>query len=244
MGFECVYKYHERNDDGFDKSETKQMVKRVGTAHEDIACEKLAGAIMAQLVRRDIWVVDVEVYEYAKKQVSFKESKGGVVIKGKKYSFDGASVVTVDEDPQESLQEVPQAHTPLAVRSAVQAYPVGPDVPSQGNVNLADQAYFKRKPLRNEVYQPDEMVAALARQRRLPFTLGKSYPIYEERVVGSEVSYITINDHGQKAVLHHRHFIVPQNLARGFSDEASNPRDVELDYGRTVDNQFPVPNIR
>lgn len=244
MGFEVKLIYHERTEDGFDKSQTKETVKRIGSAYEDVPAEKLAGAIMSQLVRRDIWVVDVEVYEYAKKQIAFKESKGGVVIKGKKYAFDGAAVVATDEPEQEPQQQQQASHSqPLAVRNTVQAYPVGPDAPPQANINLADQMYFKnRKPLRNEIYNPDQMVAALARQRRLPFTLGKSYPIYEERLVGTEVSYITINDLGQKAVLNHRHFVVPQKLARGFEGE-SVTSDISLDYGNTYENAA-MPDIR
>lgn len=242
MGFEVKYFYHERTDDGFDKGETKEMVKRIGAAYEEVPTEKLAGAIMSQLVRRDIWVVDVEVYEYAKKQVAFKESKGGVVIKGKKYSFDGAAVVE-DEEPAPHPQAAPQPGHPLAVRNTVQAFPVGPDAPPQANINLADQMYFKnRRPLRNEVYNPDQMVAALARQRRLPFTIGKQYPIYEERMVGTEVSYITINDLGQKAVLNHRHFVVPQKLTRGFDGEQVST-DVSLDYGSQYEN-MPMPDLR
>jgi hypothetical protein len=248
MGYEVKYFYHERTDDGFDKSETKEMVKRLGTAYEEVPAEKLAGSIMSQLVRRDIWVVDVEVYEYAKKQVAFKESKGGVVIKGKKYSFDGATIVA-EEEPQAAPQQASpppgqsQPGHPLAVRNTVQAFPVGPDAPPQANVNLADQMYFRnKKPLRSEIYNPDQMVAAAARQRRLPFTIGKQYPIYEERLVGSEVSYITINDLGQKSVLNHRHFIVPQKLTRGFAGEEVST-DVNLDYGNPYEN-MPMPDLR
>lgn len=241
--FEVTYIYHERTDDGFDKENTKEMMKKIGAAHEDVPIEKLAGSIMSQLVRRDIWIVDVEVHEYAKKKIAFKESNGGVVIKGRKYVFEGANVVAGEDEPELA----PQAQAPLATRSTNQAYPVQPDVAPTGTINLADQNYFKKKPLRYEIYQPDQLVAAQAKARRLPFTIGKQYPIYEERVLPSStipgVSYVTINDLGKKAVLIDNHFVMPQKLARGFNDEVSSQMDVSLDYGKT-EEQYAMPSLR
>jgi len=48
---------------------------------EEVPVEKLASAVMMQLARRDIMVFNVEISEFIKRKVSFKETKGGVLIK-------------------------------------------------------------------------------------------------------------------------------------------------------------------
>ena len=106
MGFECCYYYHEKVDGDYNREETKTFRKKVGDPFDEVPLEKLAASIIAQMARRDIWIVNVEIFELSKKQVSFKESKGGIVIKNKKFSFDGsedAAFVTVEPvcEPQQ-----------------------------------------------------------------------------------------------------------------------------------------------
>ena len=85
MGFECCYYYHEKVDGDYNKEETKTFKKKVGDPFDDVPLEKLAASIMAQMARRDIWIVNVEIFELSKKPVNFKESKGGIVIKTKSF---------------------------------------------------------------------------------------------------------------------------------------------------------------
>ena len=89
MGFECIYYFHKKVDGDYDRENKETFKKKVGDPFDDVPLEKLAASIMAQMARRDIWIVDVEIFELTKKQISFKESKGGIVIKNKKFSFDG-----------------------------------------------------------------------------------------------------------------------------------------------------------
>jgi hypothetical protein len=89
MGFEVLYNYHERLEEGgYNKDETKQLKKKYGDAYEDFSLEKLASGILVQLARRDIWVTNVEIHEYKKTKVNFRETKGGIVIKNRKFLLD------------------------------------------------------------------------------------------------------------------------------------------------------------
>lgn len=82
MGYEVVYTYHERLEEGgYDKENLKEMKKRIGTPYEDVPLSKLATVLLGQLARRDIWVMSVEVYEYKKTKINFRETKGGLVLK-------------------------------------------------------------------------------------------------------------------------------------------------------------------
>src|SRR4051812_34990904 len=108
MGFEVIYTFHERLESaGYNTEEKKTMKKRVGDPFEEVDLDKCAGAILAQLARRDIWVTDVEVFELSKKKVTFREAKGAVILKNKKYQMDGATAAIVGE-----IQEAPpqQSH--------------------------------------------------------------------------------------------------------------------------------------
>lgn len=109
MGFEVKYAYYEKGDRGYNTEDEKELTSKVGEPFDDVTLEQLAGAIMAQFARRDIMVFDAEIYELAKKKISFKETNGGIILKNKKYSFDkGAAlhcanvVETIAPEPQQS----------------------------------------------------------------------------------------------------------------------------------------------
>ena len=110
MGFECLYHYHERVEGDYNREEKKTFKKKVGDPFEEVSLEKLAGAVMAQLARRDVWIVDVEVYELSKKAISFKEAKGGIILKNKKFLFEGGG----DDSSSVIVQDMVQAPAPVA----------------------------------------------------------------------------------------------------------------------------------
>jgi hypothetical protein len=274
MGYEVKYIYHERGDDGkYNYEEKKEMSKRIGTAHEDVPLEKLAGAIMSQMARREYLVVDVEVYEYTKKKLVFKENKNGVVIKGKLFTFDGQEIVedpTLCGDPADVAQLPPpvqhftpphQNHQQVIHQPHHQQQREFNQQPPNlgGRVNLAEQQYFKtHKPLRFEVYNPEPHLAPLAKKRRLPFTLGKKYPIYEERMIPLPgnipgVSYVTVDDNNNKTVLADGHFVQQQQLQNDygeFAEDATQPmrvarKDIKLSFdGEVADQGFNIRSVR
>lgn len=125
MGYEIVLKFYDRAPDGdYDKSEVKEMKRKVGEPFEDVSLEVLAQRIMSQMARRDIFVLpDVEIYELKKQKVSFRETKGGVIIKNKKF--------ILDSDQQLQGQEVLETPETSAVSTPVSlpSLPVPPALP-------------------------------------------------------------------------------------------------------------------
>lgn len=93
----------------------------MGTPTEEVPLEQAAGKIMAQLARRNILITDVEIYEFTKKKLSYKEADDGILIKNKKFRFDdGASLdvapASVEEEgagPQEQLMKLLSANPQL-----------------------------------------------------------------------------------------------------------------------------------
>jgi hypothetical protein len=107
MGYQVIFKYHPKKEDGqYDKEETKELKKKVGEPFDDTPLEKLASVVMGQLARRDVWVVDVEAFELKKHSISFKETKGGIVLKNKKFIF--GEVPTEGIAVQEEVPHQPQ----------------------------------------------------------------------------------------------------------------------------------------
>jgi hypothetical protein len=103
MGYEVLFSYNEKKDNGYDSENVKTLKKVVGKATEDTPLEHLAALIFRQFARRDVMVFDVEIYEYTKKRISFKENKDGILLKNKKFSFD---LSTCDQTPETSSEEV------------------------------------------------------------------------------------------------------------------------------------------
>ncbi len=76
MGFEVYYSYYEKNSDGeYNKDSLKVMKRNVGDLLDDTSIEVLAAKVLSQLARRDIWVQNVEIFEYKKNKITFRETK-------------------------------------------------------------------------------------------------------------------------------------------------------------------------
>jgi len=106
MGYEIKYMYHPRKEDGGYNTETKEeKTVKVGKPFDETPLEKCAAAIMVQLARRDVWVVDVKVYELVKSEISFKEAADGrgIILKNKKYNL-GSTAEALAEDLVEEEQ--------------------------------------------------------------------------------------------------------------------------------------------
>ena len=242
MGFECHFKYYERIDGEYNKEETKLLKKKVGDPFEDVPLQKLAVAVMAQLARRDIWIVDVEIFELTKKQISFKESKGGIVIKNKKFSFDGEEhegFVSVEEVAQTACQanqlQVNQQNMPVQQLSAA-AHPH----------NQIRQPVQQRRVTDYMVYLPEPMHLHQAKQKNLKFTMNKKYPIFERKAApnGGEL-LVTQDDVGRDQILSDVYF-VPANInliadkELNFSETREEKDGGNLYWGNaSMDNGMP-----
>jgi hypothetical protein len=257
MGYEINYKYHEEISKGeYNREETKTKTIKVGTPYEDMPLESLAGKIMAQLARRNILVVDVEIFEYTKKKINYRETPDGVVIKNKKFSFDDGPVVSVNESETEE-QSPEQMLATLLANPQVQAALAGNQVAVQAGVPAkitpgGPLANKKQNILRHEIFNPvDKIFLEDARRRGFSFTLGKRYPILGEKMgpnmmVG--MIYTVVDDNGKTQKLSDKFFTPDVALSEGFRDDfkplAGGGRTMgdTLDWGGAVSDD--IPDIR
>ena len=212
MGYEIKYKFHPRKEEGsgYNTDLTEEKLVKVGKPFDDTPLEKVAAAIMSQMARRDIWVVDVEVAELVRKQIAFKECKDGkgIVLKGKKYSFN-ESAQMVSEDvievtsqmvaQQQAMQNGYQPHEILAMQQM-------PQVPQNmqpheliNNAQMLDDLYNNpnkpvpvkqnptptvainpKKRLYDVYFEPDHPhLMAEAKRLNLKFSRDKRYAVHE-----------------------------------------------------------------
>lgn len=200
MGYEVVYEYHDKTEDGYNKEELKNFKKKIGDAWEDVPLEKVAVAIMSQLARRDIWVVNVKVVQLIKKPISFKETKGGIVINNKKFIFNSSNLVSVvsEETPEPTFDD-------LSNTSMVQSKP---NLPAN-KINLAPP--IKKKPI-ILTYSPSSDRDHLDASKKGKFTIDKNYEIIQkENGVLGEIYHLK-DDTGKEVKLSEVYFIPPISL--------------------------------
>lgn len=252
MGYEVVYKCHEKVEGEYNRDETKSFKKKVGDPFEEVPLERLAGAIMAQLARRDVWIVDVEVYELSKKQISFKEAKGGIILKNKKFLFDGggaeSSTIIVEDMMEKQAPPPPQQYAP-------QQYP---NAEYSENVNIAGRSPdahphnngVTRRPVDWVVFSPELPQMAEVKQKNIRFTPDKKYPVFEKRPSASGMGevFVMLDDTGREQLVSDKYF-VPGNIQLfadkelGFS-ESQQSRDGGNLYWGGANNEPGMPDIR
>jgi len=243
MGFEVIYTYHERLEGaGYNTEEKKTMKKRVGDPFEEVCLDKCAGAILSQLARRDIWVTDVEVFELSKKKITFREAKGSVILKNKKYQMDGttASIVSqeiVEGPPQQAMVLSPEA--PGRVPS-----PAGGGHPhNQGVLRPIKWVVFQPS------YKPDDATVK-AKLKLLRFTLERKYPVYAEQLQSNNVgmAYRTVDDTGREQLVSDEYFIPADahlllDRELGFSENLDKRDGGTLQWGGAV-REENMPKLR
>lgn len=197
MAFEITYHYHPRLEEGvgYDHDVTKDKKVRVGKPFDDTPLEKCAAAITAQLARRDIWVIDVEVYELVKKEIRFKESKDGrgIVLKNKKFTL-SATAELIAEDLVEApaqTQMIPapvQGNGGLLPHEMMQRQPVLPTGdtdnlyanPNQSMVRMSvDPRNINKSKTLYQVYFEPYAHAAEASILKLRFTEDTKYNVHQ-----------------------------------------------------------------
>jgi len=226
MGFEVEYSYHERDEEGnYNKEEVKTMKRLVGDVYEEVSLEKLASAIMGQLARRDVWVTDVKVHEFARKAISFRETKGGIVIKNRKFLLDNAEMFA------QEIQEVPVA--PQAAAPAAAQFPHNVQQASiykeQAFPHNQELPLAERRPIKWLVFSPELPMMVEVKQRNLRFTVDKKYPIFEEtpHPTGFGLAIKTVDDAGREQLMSDKYF-VPANIKLSMDDElgfSDSPED-------------------
>jgi len=196
MGYEITFKYKEAGEKpGSYNEEILEKSQKVGKVTEEVSLEILAGKVMSQLARRNILIVDVEIHEYARKKLSYRETSDGIVIKNKKFSFDSGSVVVTEEfEDEDNFKPLPSPSKELADRSC----------PIAQKMNVAPQV---RRPIRHEIFEPEPLALHKANQKGLKFTVGKKYPVYSEDSLGSTITYNTTDDRGKDVNVSSEYFV-------------------------------------
>jgi hypothetical protein len=235
MGYEIIFKYHPQLDDGsYDREETKELKKKVGDAYDDVPLEKVVSTILSQRARRDILIVDAEIFEYKKAKINFKETKGGIVIKHKKFLLDEDSNITVQEMPEESAPQVP-ALLP------VPAMPATTPAAINNRVNIATSS----RPIKWVVLDPDPQNLSKVKQKGLAFVPNKRYPVFAE-VPGKQfgTNVYTIHDENRREVnvMDDIFLNADQKMLQGFySSVDGGGGEPQLSGGYEKDN---LPDIR
>jgi hypothetical protein len=250
--FEITFKYKDQAEPGIYSEGEKSKIVKVGLPCEDTPLEKVAVKIFAQLAKRSILITDVEIYEFIKKKLSYKEVVDGIVIKNKKFKFDDeinvSETIETEEKPQDDVARLLSALAAnpnlLAVLKGEGA--VAPS-PSSSPLKVVPPPPPKiDKPIRHEVFDPPKWLLVEAKKRGLKFTVGKKYPILHERMHENPQAgmiYTTIDDEDNRQALAGIHFNpVPVPLERGFEAPAAVDES-GLSWGGMVEEQG-MPALR
>lgn len=250
MGFEVLFHYHEKKTEGtgYDVDSKKTFKKVVGKATEDTPLEHLAKLVFGQMARRDVWVVDAEIYEYTKKKISFKETKDGVLLKNKKFSFDLTceNFELTATEPASVEQHQP---TDDGFIDSVEYEEVAPTPApkQQKKLVVVPPPPKKEQVLRWEVYDPHPDIAMVAKKRNaMSFTIGKKYPIFAEtpdpRNIMLGMNYLTEDDQGNRRTLNDKHFTpVVSTLENGFEPEFKPAEErIVLSHQNKFDDSMPA----
>jgi hypothetical protein len=243
MGYEVTFHYYEEGAEKgkYNEEEKKTKSITVGKLTEEISLDVLAGKIMAQFARRNILVVDVEIYEYTKKKINFKEEQDGIRIKNKKFRFDDGASVTLEETPESNADQLasliianPQLLAQLQAQLGGQTTVVHPhqliqrpnqqpQPQPQPQVRLQTGGQVPvgahRPAMRYEIFDPiDPALINIAKQKGWQFTMGKRYPIFEEKP-GMQITdgmlYSTVDDSGKPRMVSDKFFVPVQNKLSG-----------------------------
>jgi hypothetical protein len=211
----------------------------VGDPFEDVPLEKLAVVIMAQLARRDIWIVDVEVAELSKKTISFKESKGGIILKNKKFSFDNpTSVEIITQEVQDEVHLTSQSS------QAFNAHAQHPHNTIKNQVSISSSV--SRRPIKRVDFLPEP--AHMNEIRAFKLTPEKEYPVYEKKSLpnGGE-QYLVVDDSNREQWVSDKYF-VPSNIVLVGDSELNFSEKPRQDTGKLLwDNSSfdpQMPNLR
>lgn len=201
MGFELVFKYHEKTEGGYDTTEQKTFKKKCGDPYEDVPLEKLALLVMGQLARRDIWIVDVEISEFVKKSISFRETKGGIVIKNKKFSLDSkleANIVVEEcvNEASAAKQDQNGANINVSKNTTKTVYPH----------EMMTRDLSKKRAIGQMVFAPEpQQIREIGKYK---LTIDKKYQIYEKKLnpTGGEL-YVILDDNQRETTISDKYFI-------------------------------------
>jgi len=258
MGYEVTYNYYDKLKDSFDydRDNLKNFKKVYGKATEDYPLEKLYQAIMQQLARRDIFIVDWEIFEFVRKKVTSRITKSDLVIKNRKFSMKNVVLENMEESDFEPTHQ--NALLPVQTACAVApSQPVVNHVVNQPIVNVANpvniapaaQKQVNIAPSRPEKiikymqFLPGRMMKPIGR-----FTIEKVYPVYRETFAPNGIGMLleTVDDAGNRVKVSDEHFVPSQANLIGdeeakFSQTSNNfVDDSKLGWSGLMKDNIPA----
>lgn len=248
MGFEISYFYHERLPSGkWNMEERHEMKKKVGSPTEEVDLEKLAAIILTQLAKRDKLVIDVEVYEYSKRKINYKEATdgSGIVLKNKKFGpafLEGELLAEDVEDETLQLNGPPGGN--LAPNRNLAPLPRNEEAGRASNLGRVKMWML---------FDPEIPMLHEAKKKGLKLTVGNKYPVYEaeDHPTGLGQVLTIVDDAGKKQLVADKYFVAAtrvrlvgdDEVEGGFSTPVGVTRDEpRLSYGGNIKED--MPNLR
>jgi hypothetical protein len=246
MGFEITYYYKDASDTpGVYQDEVLMKTTKIGKFDEDVPLETLAGKIIAQLARRNILIVDIEIFEYTKKKISYKETQNGITIKNKKFSFDTGAPISASSEEDEELSRILEDES-LVSKLKNALMPNCSSSSEKKNICVRSNKTDGKKPIRSEVYDPEMRTKIKVEQKGYKFTVGRKYPIFSEKSLAGQVNYITKDDSGREVEVGADCFIVPP-IGLSFDDPGPQyfgEANEEVNLWKNVSVDDNMPEIR
>lgn len=238
MGFEIVYSFLEKKEESDDYgTEIKEMKKKVGEPFDEVDLIDVVKNIIKQRSRRDIFVKDVQVFEYKKTKLNFKETKGGIVIKHSKFLLDDDNIVV--QDIKEVPAQVPATLTPTGTSMAA--------VPDTQTMALAlVKQQNPGRPIKFVTLDPDIPTLHKVKEAKLAFTLDKRYPVFNQYPHKTEVGvtvYVMRDDYGREITVKDSYFVnADQVLSYGHAEPMEKRNGPKLSF-ENYEN-IEMPDIR
>lgn len=248
MGYEVNYQFYNKIENSFDydRENPQTLKKTYGKWNDDFALDKLAASIMQQMARRDIFVFDLEIYEFQKKKISFKQNKSDLIIKNKKFTNKGDVSDVFDQETEDTTQ-LDKCHPPEYDTCNVNV--PRPSPPPTALINLADQRNFGKNIAQPQSERVIKKVSFMPSKMSRPvgnFTIEKIYPVYRETFASNGVGLMleTVDDLGRRVKVPDEHFVPAQQTLVGgeeinFGSNGKGLSDDGLNWNGAIKDSVP-----
>ena len=257
MGYEVNYIYYDKIKDSFDydRENQKNFKKVYGKATEDYPLDKLYQALMQQLARRDILIIEWEVFEFVRKKIPSRITKNDLIIANRKFNMKNIVLENLEESDFEPTNTAVCPAAPIQKQQVVaQVPPPAPmqpvNIASQKPVNIAPILQNQMTTVSDRVIKHVQFLPGRMTQPIGKFTVEKIYPVYRESMSASGIGMLleTVDDSGRRIKVPDEYFVTTQQNLIGddeakFSQTSRNfVDDSKLDWGGAIKDS--VPKIR
>jgi hypothetical protein len=255
MGYEVNYKYYDRLKDSFeyDRDNQKNFKKVYGKATEEYPLDKLYQALMQQLARRDILIVEWEIFEFVRKKINSRITKNDLVIGSRKFNMKNVVLENLEESEFEENNTCQVAcHAPVEkVMASIPSPPPVQHNPAAPAINIAaspnKHVNLAPVPVSNRIIKQVQFLPGRITQPIGKFTVEKVYPVFSESFAANGIGMIleTQDDTGRRVKVPDEYFVPCQQSLIGdeearFSQTSRNfVDDSKLDWGGAIKESVP-----